>query len=107
MGKYVINGNPYFTICSVHVEIKAIFNRIIKSTPSLYESPHDFYNEIINDLNLGIEFIETAVIMGQRMEDSLKDKFDTPFLTFSNISLTGTFINEEEGGLNDLYNRLC
>ena len=65
MRTYTINGEDYVTICSVHDKILNIFNALKEI---------GLHQEIIKEIENGIELVKVAKEMGQNMEAAIKYK---------------------------------
>jgi len=99
MKSYEVNGDNYFTICSVHNKILNIFQDLKKINPDDFKTPNELYEKIMEEIQFGPEFVEVALKMGQSMEDALKYKSaitagTMDFYNFCNYMKLD--INEEE-----------
>lgn len=65
MRKYIINEKPYFTICSIHEEIRNIFRNISKINHIEYKNSKDLYDKILKIIEFGIDYSIVATEMGQ------------------------------------------
>ena len=91
MKKFHVNSKPYFTICSIHEEIRNIFRNILKIYPKGFQSSEDLYDEILKIIKLGMEFSNVASEMGQHMEDGLRREYRENTYSYSNIYNSNQF----------------
>jgi hypothetical protein len=74
MQEYIIGNKSYYTICSIHDELKNIFKTINELNPKLYKDQNELYNKISDIIKFGIEFADIAKEMGCKMESGLRQK---------------------------------
>jgi hypothetical protein len=92
MKKFHVNGKSYFTICSIHEEIRNIFRNILKIDFSNYKNAEELYIEILRVTELGMEFSNVATEMGQHMEDGLSREYrENSYGYYSNIYNSNQF----------------
>jgi len=83
---YLVNNLYYNTICSVHAEIFRIFKKIEELNTN---------EEILQEVKLGIKFVNVATEMGRSMEYAItKDKSFNPMNNF--LEQQGLLIFDEE-----------
>lgn len=99
MKKFKVNGKPYFTICSIHEEIRKIFKNLLNINLQNFQSSEELYNEILKVIEYGIEFSNIASEMGQHMEDGLRKNLDEETKFYSTIYNSNQFnlFDEDEG----------
>ena len=72
MKSYLVNKDPYFTICSIHYKLLNIFQNIQKINPSEYKNPEELHQKILDEIKYGVDFVNVALEMGQNMENAIR-----------------------------------
>jgi len=90
MMTYRLRNKEFFTICSVHNELDLIFKELNNLKVEDYNTPKELYDEVLRITKESIELVKIALDMGQRMENSLKDRKEyAPFSVTENFEFVG------------------
>jgi len=96
MKKFHVNSKSFFTICSIHEEIRNVFRNILKIDPKSFQSSEELYKEILKIIELGMEFSNVATEMGQHMEDGLRRENTYGYSNIHNSNQFNLFDEVEE-----------
>ena len=97
MKSYLVNKDPYFTICSIHYKLLNIFQNIQKINPSEYKNPEELYQKVLEEIQYGIDFVNVALEMGQNMEDAIRFHKSVYYGSIhTNIYNYNFYLNNEE-----------